>query len=138
MLDELIEHAPFGIAAYDATPEYVCVRHNRPFLALVGEDLRRAGSVRGTPLRDLFNEESFQRVHAIFEHARTTGEVFSVEEFPAVLPPDPRPRYYKWTLTPVLERRRVRWLLVTAVEVTALVEAREAARASEQRYRSLT
>ena len=138
MLDELIEHAPFGIAAYDASPDYVCVRHNAPFLTLVGEDFRRAGSVRGTPLRDLFDAESFGRVHAIFERVRTTGEVVSIEEFPAVLPPDPRTRYNKWTLTPIVERRRVRWLLVTAVEVTALVEARDTARASEQRYRSLT
>ena len=138
MLDELIEHAPFGIAAYDTSPHYVCVRHNAPFLALVGEDLRRAGTVQGTPLRAMVDAASFQQVHAIFERVRITGEGYSVEEFPAVLPTDPRPRYYKWTLTPVVERRRVRWLLVTAIEVTALVEAREAARASEQRYRSLT
>ena len=138
MLDELVEHAPFGIAAYDASPDYVCVRHNAPFLALVGEQFRRAGSVQGVPLRDLFDDASFRQVHAVFERVRTTGEVFSIEEFPAVLPPDPRPRYYKWSLTPVVERRRVRWLLLTAVEVTELVEARDVARASEQRYRSLT
>jgi PAS domain S-box-containing protein len=118
------EHAPVGIAVYDASDAFVCVRHNRRFLDLVGEDFRRVGSVAGVPLRGLFDEASYDRVRAVFAGVRDSGEAFAIDEFPAVLLPDPEPRWYQWSLTPIRQDEGVAWLVVTAVEVTGLVRGR--------------
>ena len=151
VLESIFDGAPFGIAVYDTSPQYVCVRHNRPFLDLLGEQFQDAGSVVGVSLQELTDEATFRRIQAIFDQVRLTGERFSVDEFAAVVLPDPQPRYFKWSLTPVEEEGKVRWLVATTVEVTNLVRAREEAdsrredraqlfealRRSKERYREL-
>ena len=136
-LTAAFDGAPFGIAIYDLTAEHVCVRHNAPFLELVGEEHRKRGSIVGVPLRDLFDAASYDAVKAVFDRVRTTRERFLVDEFPAVLPPDPELRYYKWSLTPSLVQERVAYLVCTAVEVTDLVRARRRAEQDNQNLRFL-
>jgi PAS domain S-box-containing protein len=118
------EHAPVGIAVYDVSDAFVCVRHNRRFLDLVGENFRRTGSIAGVPLCDLFDADSYGRVRAVFAGVRDSGEAFAIDEFPAVLLPDPEPRWYQWSLTPIRQGEQAAWLVVTAVEVTGLVRGR--------------
>jgi signal transduction histidine kinase/ActR/RegA family two-component response regulator len=136
-LNAAFDGAPFGIAVYDVSAEYVCVRHNLGFLKLVGEDHRRRGSIVGVPLRDLFDAASYASVRALWDRVRDTGQPAMVDEFPAVLPPDPEPRYYKFSLTPSLEDGRPVHLVGTAVEVTDLVRARRRAEEDNKRLRFL-
>ncbi len=129
--------APFGVAIYDVSAEYVCVRHNQSFLGLVGQEYRRRGSIVGVSLRELFDDRSYDAVRGIFDRVRDTGERFVVDEFPAVLLPDPEPRYYEWSLTPSLDGERVAWLVCVAVEVTDLVCARQRAERDNKHLRFL-
>lgn len=124
-LRALFAHGPVGVAIYDASDQFVCLEHNPGFLDLVGESFRQLGSVVGVPLRDLFDEPTFETVHTIFQGVRRSGEVFTLDEFPAVLLPDPRPRYYKWRLSPLRdEHGDLAYLMVSAVEITELVTSR--------------
>ncbi|HXT37433.1 MAG TPA: PAS domain-containing protein [Chloroflexota bacterium] len=125
-LRALFAHGQIGVAIYDASDQFVCLEHNSGFLDLVGEHFRKLGSIVGLPLRDLFDEPSFMAVHAVFEAVRQSGEVVTIDEFPAVLPPDPRPRYYKWRLFPLREEHGdLAYLMVSAVEITELVVGRQ-------------
>ncbi|HEY8287095.1 MAG TPA: PAS domain-containing protein [Chloroflexota bacterium] len=124
-LRALFAHGPVGVAIYDTSDQFVCLEHNPGFLDLVGESFRQLGSVVGVPLRDLFDEVSFQDVNAIFQTVRRTGEVFTFDQFPAVLLPDPRPRYYKWRLSPLRdEHDDLAYLMISAVEITEVVAGR--------------
>jgi PAS domain S-box-containing protein len=119
------EHAPVGIALYDVSDDFICVRHNLLLLELLGQDFRQRGSIVDVPLRELFDDESYVRFRAIFERARETGDPFAMDEFPAILLPDREPRWFKWSLTPVRNGDRVKWLLLTAIDVTGLVRTRQ-------------
>jgi signal transduction histidine kinase/CheY-like chemotaxis protein len=136
-LTAAFDGAPFGIAVYDLSGDYVCVRHNQPFLDLVGADHRERGTIVGVPLRDLFDDASYASVRTVFDQVRTSRERVLVDDFPAVLPPDPEPRYYRWSLTPALEGGRVVFLICTAVEVTDLVRARRRAEQESKQLRFL-
>lgn len=123
----MIENTPFGVALFDATDAFRCLRQNPPFLTLVGSELRARGSIVGLALRELFDAASGEQVAAIFQQARATRQAISIEEFPAVLAPDPETRWYKWSVSPLLdERGAVETLLVSAVEISEQARAREA------------
>jgi PAS domain S-box-containing protein len=131
-LDTVFDQLPLGLALYDVTPEFRCVRHNGRFLDLVGAPWRVRGSVVGVALRDLFDAASYEATRAIFERVATTGQVFSIEEYAAVLAPDPRPRYYQWSLSPVAGAGGVAALLLSAVEITAHKRAEEQLRDNQR------
>ncbi len=125
-LAAIFRDVPAGLALYDTSPDFRCVRHNAGFLQLVGQEWQARGSIAGLPLRDLFDDDSYQTTRQVFETALATGEVFMIDEYPAVLLPDPRPRYYKWSLTPLKDgHAQVTGLLVSAIEITEQVRARE-------------
>jgi len=136
--DSVIDTTPFGVAIFDATDVYRCLRHNLPFLNLVGAQFQQAGTITGVPLDDLFDAESGARVRAIFTQTRASGETFAIAEFPAVLPPDPEPRWYKWSLTPVRSATgEIEAMVVSAVEITELIRAREAVRQEAARNQAI-
>lgn len=138
LTETIIETTPFGVAVFDATDEFRCVRHNAPFLRLVGEQFQRAGSLVGVRLVDFLDDESGARVHEIFMATRDSGETFAIDEFPAVLLPEPEPRWYKWSLTPLRDAQgTVEALIVSAVEITELVRAREAVRQEAARSQAV-
>lgn len=136
--DAIIDWAPVGIALYDATDEFRCLRHNNAFLALVGPEFRARGNIEGVPLDALFDAESGARVRAVYERVRATGVAFTLDEFPAVLMPDPRLRWYRWSLSPLRDTNgNIYALLNGAIEITALVEAREQLRQQAARLETL-
>jgi PAS domain S-box-containing protein len=125
-LAAIFQHAPAGLALYDPGPDLRCVRHNTRFLDLVGQHWRERGSIAGVPLRDLFDKASYLATRAVFERGLATGEVIEIAEYAAVLAPDPEPRYYRWSLTPLkLASGQVSGLLVSAIEITEQVRARQ-------------
>ena len=125
-LEAIFRHVPAGLAVYDTSPEFRCIRHNDAFLRLVGYDWQAKGSLIDIPLGALFDEDSYEATRRIFETVCTTGKVFTVAEYPAVLPPDPQPRYYKWSLTPLKSHTgEIGGLLISAIEITEQVSARQ-------------
>lgn len=128
--DAIIASTPFGIAVFDASDEFRCLRHNTPFLQLVGADFQAHGTIIGVPLADFFDQTTGAQVCAVFAQVRTTGEPVFIHEFPAVLVPDPVPRWYRWSLTPLRDAAgTVTTLICCAVEITEIVRGREAERA---------
>ncbi|MGH2487604.1 MAG: PAS domain-containing protein, partial [Ktedonobacterales bacterium] len=89
LAEGIINSTPFGIALFEASDDFRCLRHNAPFLDLTGPEMRARGSVVGAALEEFFVASSGARVRAIFEHVRDASEEVVVEEFPAILPPDP-------------------------------------------------
>jgi PAS domain S-box-containing protein len=128
-LEGVFEQIPAGFALYDTSSDFRCIRHNARFLQLVGSDWRERGSIVGVPLRDLFDAASAEATAEIFANVLATGEIFAIDEYAAVLLPEPEPRYYQWSLIPI----RDPWglttaLLVSAHEVTQYKRAQEALR----------
>jgi PAS domain S-box-containing protein len=139
-LDTVFEQIPAGMALYDTGSDWRCIRHNSRFLEFVGQDWQKKGSIVGVPMRDLFDEATGQDIETIFAHVLATGEAFAIDDYAAVLLPDPRPRYYQWSLTPI----RNPWgvitaLMVSAQEITKLKRAQELERQLQatQRLESL-
>lgn len=129
LVDTMIASTPFGVALFDATDEFRCQRHNPPFLQLVGPLFREQGTIVGVPLADLFDAESAARVRAVYEIVRTSGASVFLNEFPAVLALETEPRWYRWSLTPLVDATgAVTSLINSAIEITELVQAREAQR----------
>lgn len=140
ILKAVFEHTPFGLAVYvlarngtegsgadspDTPADYVCIRHNRAFLALAAAPAVAAGSIEGVPLRALFDATAYSAVRAAFDEVHGSGVARTIDELPTVLLPDPRPRYYRWSLTPVRHGEAVQHIVVSAVEITELVLARQ-------------
>ncbi len=129
LAEGIVAGAPVGIALYDATDEFRCVRHNAEFLALTGPEFRQRGTIVGIPLNDLFGEDSRARVREIYERVRETGAPLTIDEFPAMLQPESEPRWYRWSLTPLRdEHGTIAALLNSAIEITELVRSREQSR----------
>jgi PAS domain S-box-containing protein len=125
-LEAIFRAVPAGLAVFDTSSEFCCVRHNQNFLDLVGADWRTHGSIVGVPLRDLFSEESYRATRSIFDSVIAHGEVFEIAEYAAVLLPDPRPRFYTWSTTPLKDGDgETIALLVSAIEITERKAAEE-------------
>ena len=125
-LDTLFEHIPAGLALYEITPDYRCMRHNARFLQMVGSAWQRRGSIIGVPAHELFSNESAADIIRIFETVRTTGQVFSVDEYQAILLPERQPRFYRWSMTPIPNRwGALTAALVAAVEITPYKRAQD-------------
>ena len=138
LAEGIIETTPFGVAVFDATDDFRCIRHNMPFLQLMGAVYQERGSILNVPLIDLFDAESGGRVYAIFAQSRASGQPFALDEFPAVLFPDPEPRWYRWSLTPLHDAHGMpEAMLVSAVEITELVRAREERRIEAKRLEAV-
>lgn len=138
LAESMIATTPNGVALFDATDDFRCLRHNQPYLALLGAAFQAKGSVVGVPARDLLDAASGAQVVAIFSQVRDTGQPVIIEEFPAVTPPDPAVRWYKWSLSPLRNARgTVISLLGSAFEITDQVLAREVQRQEAARLQAV-
>ncbi|HKV83297.1 MAG TPA: PAS domain-containing protein, partial [Ktedonobacterales bacterium] len=132
LAEGIINSTPFGIVLFDVSDDFRCLRHNAPYLDLTGPDMRARGSAVGATLEEFFDADTGARVRVIFERVRDTGQEVVVEEFPAILPPEPEPRWYKWSLRPLRDARgAITALLGTAIEITEQVRARQQVLAKE-------
>jgi PAS domain S-box-containing protein len=125
-LDTLFEHIPAGLALYEVTPDYRCLRHNAQFLPMVGSAWQRRGSIIGVPVYELFPDEVAAHILRMFETVRTTGQVFSVDEYQAILLPERQPRYYRLSMIPIHNwSGAIAAALVSAVEITPYKRAQD-------------
>lgn len=135
----MIEHTFSGMAIFDVSDAFRCIRHNDNFLTLMGDSMAARGNLVGLSLDELFEGEADDmgaRVRAIFEYVRATGEPYFLDEFSVVLPYEQRRRWYRWRLTALRDGRgNIIGLLNVVFEITELVQAREASKryASELR-----
>ncbi len=138
LADAMIDSTPFGIALFEVSDAFQCLRNNDPFLALVGTTHRARGTIVGIALDDLFDTESGARVRAIYEQVRATGQPIILNEFPAVLWPDPTLRWYTWSLTPLMnDQGHVVGLINSATEITETIRGREELREQANRLRAV-
>lgn len=131
LAETMIEQTFSGMAVFDATDAFRCVRHNDNFLQMMGSGFVERGSIVDVALDDLFQgaARTRTRVREIFERVRATGEPYVSNEFSAMIPPDKRRRSYRMRLSPVRgERGKITGLLLVVFEITELVAAREASR----------
>ena len=129
LAETMIQQTFSGMAVFDASDAFRCLRHNDNFLRLIGRDEQPQTTIVGMGLDDLFQGDTRTAVRAICERVRATGEPYINHEFSAVLAPGERRRWYRWRLTPLRdERGAITELLNVAVEITELVAAREVSR----------
>lgn len=125
-LEAIFGNVPAGLAVYETGAEFACLRHNESFLQLVGQEWQIKKSIVGVPLRALFDEASYRETRRIFETVLASGERIAINEYAVVAPPETRPRYYKWIVTPLRDHAgAIGALLVSAIEVTEQVSARQ-------------
>ncbi|MEN9936490.1 MAG: hypothetical protein RLZZ387_3069 [Chloroflexota bacterium] len=135
-LEAVFEHMPVGLTVYDVSPDFRCVRHNARFLSMVGLALQERGSVVGVTLRELFDDRSYRAIRTIFEQVLASRSPYVTNEYAAVMTPGAAPRYYQWSLTPLIdERGAVSSLLAAGIELTDRYRAEAAVQASEAQLR---
>lgn len=129
LAETMIEQTFSGMALFDVSDEFRCLRHNDNFLRLLGRDPQAGETLVGMTLDELFHGQMRAQVRAISEGVRASGVPYVNNEFSTVLAPDERRRWYRWRLSPLRdEHGQITELLAVAVEITELVAAREASR----------
>lgn len=132
-LAPLWQHAPFAIAIYDTTPEHCVLWHNDAFLELADAGSGPRNSLVGLPLRAGFDPETARAVAAIFDRVQETTEPYLSNQFPVPQAPGTPARYFKGSLTPVVQDGAVVALASAIVELTEFVRARQAAEEARRR-----
>jgi PAS domain S-box-containing protein len=132
-LARVIEQAP--VAMYIALGrEHVFDVVNASYYAMVG---KTPAEVIGRPGREVFPELAEQGVFEIIERVYDTGVPFEATGIPASLDADgdgvPEMHYFNLVYQPLLDaHQRVYAIALVATEVTALVQAREAAESAQK------
>jgi signal transduction histidine kinase/DNA-binding transcriptional ArsR family regulator len=128
LAETMIQQTFSGMAVFDVSDAFHCLRHNDNFarLFVVGTETPGRETLVGVSLNDLFTGEFGVEVRAIFEQVRATGEPYFSNEFSATLAPNERSRWYRWRITPLRDDHgAISELLTVAIEITDLVTARE-------------
>lgn len=129
LAEAMIQQTFSGMAVFDVSDDFRCLRHNDNFPRLLGRDTQAGETLVGLTLDDLFQGQMRAAVRAISERVRATGVPYVNNEFPAILGAHERRRWYRWRLSPLRdEHGQIIELLAVAVEITELVAAREASR----------
>lgn len=126
LLDAIIDTTPFGIILFDASDAFVCQRANAPYMELMSESMRARGSIVGLPLATLTEPEDAARLLTMFRQVRDTRQPIIIEEFPATMAGEAHTRWYRWSLSPLINAQgKVTALVGSAVEITEQVVARQ-------------
>jgi PAS domain S-box-containing protein len=126
LVEAMIQQTFSGMAVFDVSDDFRCLRHNDNFPLLLGRDAQAGETLVGLTLEDLFQGQMRATVRGISERVRATGVPYVNNEFPVVLGPHERRRWYRWRLSPLRdEHGQIIELLAVAVEITELVAARE-------------
>jgi signal transduction histidine kinase len=138
-LADAFDQLPVGVAIFDTSDQFRCLRHNPRLLNMISDSLPEHGSLIGAPLRDLLAPETYAETLPIFAQVRASGVPFTADEYAVVIRAEVRPRYFQWSLTPLRgPDGGVSALLASGIEITARktfeAEASAAARrANEER-----
>ncbi len=65
-LADAFDQLPVGVAIFDVSDTFRCLRHNPPFLRMIGAGWRERGSAVGSPLYEMLSPESYAQTRAIF------------------------------------------------------------------------
>lgn len=132
-LARVIEQAP--VAMYIALGrEHVFDVVNASYYAMVG---KTPAELIGRPAREVFPELAAQGIFDIIEEVFDTGVPFSASAIPAAFDADgdglPETHYFHLVYQPLLDaQQKVYAIALVATEVTALVQAREAAESAQK------
>src|SRR6266581_4029743 len=118
----MIDHLPIGIALFDAHDLRVLAA-NRLYQSRLAPQWRRGKAIGHTLAEVIANAESAGYVE-VFRKVAQTGIPYNAEEYIAIDCPGAT-AYWKWRLDPLVEQDEVRYLLLSATEVTAEVVARK-------------
>jgi len=128
-LETVLDSTPAAIVYVDRESRYVLV--NRAYVAASG---RRREDFMGRSILDYFPQPEYR---AMYFHVVRTGEPVSGREMPLELParPEAGVTYWDFTLTPIKnDAGEVEGVLLTAIEVTDKVRARERIAAAERAH----
>lgn len=136
--DAIFDHLPLGLAIYDIDSDFRCLRHNALFLTMLPQHWHTHGAIIGTPLVELFDEQSYRRIRSIFEQVLASGQAYHTDVQEVVTSPDGKTRFYQWSLAPLYNPEgAITALLASGSDITAHKYAEEQLRTSEERFRRL-
>lgn len=98
-LADVFDQIPVGVAIFDISDAFRCLRSNQRFSDTIGASGRT--SICGSALSDLLAPESYLPTRAIFEQVRAEGVPFASDHYAARIKWELAPRYFQWRLTPL-------------------------------------
>lgn len=128
----MLEHLPMGIALFDAH-KLRLLAANACYHSFCPPEWQQERAI-GHSLVDLLPHAERTRITAIFHKVAQTGAAEQAETY-MVASPTRGQTYWNWTLYPISEQGQVRYLLLTATDVTSQVAAHKLA---EQEHTILT
>jgi len=117
----LFETSQAGLALFDAKPPYRVLAHNRWYQEIFPEPYRSQG-VMGVPAGELLTQMEETGLAGIFRETAQGAAVGSFTNFYYETVPG-EPRWWNWSLQPVVEGGEVAALALVAVDVTREVRA---------------
>ena len=123
-LGEIVSGAPVALALVDAQTMTV-LEANEAYGRLLDEPWSRPGAIVGHAMAEILGEYEESGVRRMLEGVRDTGRAFESDQF-EYHGFDRGPAWFRLTIKPVVgdDGEDVRYLLILAVEVTALVQGR--------------
>jgi PAS domain S-box-containing protein len=133
---QLFMQAPAGIALLKG-PDLVYQMANQTYYQILG----RSSQILGKPGREAFPEGVAQGIWDLLDEVYARGEPYVGNDFPALIDLEGTgnltQQYYDFVFQPVLEAGQVEGILITALNVTAQVQARQAIHAKEAYFREM-
>jgi PAS domain S-box-containing protein len=120
----LLEHAPVGMALFDSRE--LCLLAANARYHVLHQSVWQQASIIGQVLTSIVPYTECDRLVTLFRAVIETGVVYHNEAY-AVSVPGHETHYWNWTLDPIYEYNRVRYVLMTLCDVTSQVAALKAA-----------
>lgn len=120
-LDELFEHSPACFGVFEAQEPFRVISHNQAFQNVLDDPFRSQGVV-GLSLPEFSSDP--ERAMEIYRRVAKSGEPFAIENY-RYDGLERGPTWWNWSLSPVRRAGRITALVLTSVEVTEAVLARE-------------
>lgn len=133
---QLFMQAPAGIALLKG-PDLVYQMANETYYQILG----RSARILGKPGREAFPEGVAQGIWDLLDEVYASGEPYVGTEFAALIDLEGKGKlikqFYDFVFQPVREAGQVAGILITALNVTAQVQARQAIQAKEAYFREM-
>lgn len=124
-LQGLFDHAPAGLALFDAQPPYQVLESNLVYQHIWPQPFRDQGLV-GHHLTDFIPDAEKSGIMAIFREVAQTGEGQTFYDFPFDGLLSERGRtWWDWELSPIFEEDQLTSFVLIAIDMTEEVRARQ-------------